>query len=152
MRPYTESVVVTKTIRAVTPFVLTFGLFTMFHGTSSVGGGFQAGVVLAAGIVTLAFGFGLDQTWRVLNKGGLTALMVAGVVGFGLVALGGYLVGGSFLALDAFPIPKSTVYATELVEVGIGATVAGVVVALFFELGGSGDGTVTDDGEEGESR
>jgi multicomponent Na+:H+ antiporter subunit B len=141
MRPYTDSVVVTKTVRAVVPFVLTFGLFTLLHGTSSVGGGFQGGVVLGAAVVTLAFGFGLD-------KGLLTGLAVSGVVVFGAVAFAGLALGGSFLRLDAFPVPKSTVYATELVEVGIGFTVAGVVVVLFFELAGGTDG----EGERGGKR
>ena len=148
MRPYTDSVVVTKTVRAVVPFVLTFGLFTLLHGTSSVGGGFQGGVVLGAAVVTLAFGFGLDRTWEVLDKGLLTGLVVSGVVVFGAVAFAGLALGGSFLRLDAFPVPKSTVYATELVEVGIGFTVAGVVVVLFFELAGGTDG----EGERGGNR
>jgi multicomponent Na+:H+ antiporter subunit B len=148
MRPYTDSVVVTKTVRAVVPFVLTFGLFTLLHGTSSVGGGFQGGVVLGAAVVTLAFGFGLDRTWAVLDKGLLTGLAVSGVVVFGAVAFAGLALGGSFLRLDAFPVPKSTVYATELVEVGIGFTVAGVVVVLFFELAGGTDG----EGERGGKR
>jgi multicomponent Na+:H+ antiporter subunit B len=140
MRPYTDSVVVTKTVRAVVPFMLTFGLFTLLPGTCSGGGGFLGGVVLGAAVVTLAFGFGLDQTWRVLDKGLLTGLAASGVVVFGAVAFAGLALGGSFLRLDAFPIPKSTVYATELVEVGIGFTVAGVVVVLFFELAGGTGG------------
>jgi multicomponent Na+:H+ antiporter subunit B len=63
------------------------------------------------------------------------------VVVFGAVAFAGLALGGSFLRLDAFPVPKSTVYATELVEVGIGFTVAGVVVVLLFELAGGPEGT-----------
>jgi multicomponent Na+:H+ antiporter subunit B len=149
MRPYTDSVVVTKTVRAVVPFVLTFGLFTLLHGTSSVGGGFQGGVILGAAVVTVAFGFGLDQTWRVLDKALLTALSASGVLVFGAVAYAGLVVGGSFLRLDAFPVPKSTVYATELVEVGIGATVAGVVVVLFFELAGGTDRSAGNERAEG---
>ncbi|ELZ95810.1 monovalent cation/H+ antiporter subunit B [Haloferax mucosum ATCC BAA-1512] len=41
----------TATVHLLAPFVLTFVLFTLFHGTSSVGGGFQGGVVTAVSAV-----------------------------------------------------------------------------------------------------
>ena len=60
--PFTDSPVVTTTVRLLSPFVLTLGLFTLFHGTSSVGGGFQGGVVAAATVITVAFALGLSPT------------------------------------------------------------------------------------------
>jgi multicomponent Na+:H+ antiporter subunit B len=130
-------VVVTATVRLVAPFVLTLGLFTMFHGTSSVGGGFQGGVVVASMLVTVAFAFGVGQTWRWLSRAGLLALAVAGVLVFGAVAGGSLLLGESFLELGAYPVEKAVVYGTEAVELGIGATVAATVSVLFFEIAGA---------------
>jgi multicomponent Na+:H+ antiporter subunit B len=136
-----ETPVVAKTVRLVVPFVVTFGLFTMFHGTSSVGGGFQGGVVVAAGVVTVAFTFGLRQTRRWLDESALTAAAVSGVVVFAGVALGSLAFGRSVLELGAFPIPKPVVYTVELVELGIGATVAAAVTAMVVLLGSaSNDG------------
>jgi multicomponent Na+:H+ antiporter subunit B len=127
-----ESPVVTKTVRAVSPFVLTFGLFTLLHGTKSVGGGFQGGVIVATVVVALGFGFGVGETWRAIDSRMLVGAGAAGVVLFGLVGAGSALGGAAPLDLTAYPV--ATVYVVELVEVGIGVTVAGVVATLFFQL------------------
>jgi multicomponent Na+:H+ antiporter subunit B len=129
-----DSGVVTTTVRVLSPFVLTFALFTLFHGTSSVGGGFQGGVVAAAVVVTLAFAFGVRATATWLSPTRLLALAAAGPVAFVLVALAGIASGGAFLQFDVLPIPKPSVYATEAIELGIGATVGAVVVILFVNL------------------
>ncbi|WP_276259753.1 MnhB domain-containing protein [Haloglomus litoreum] len=136
MRPYRDSVVVAKTVRAVAPFVFTFGLFTMFHGTKSVGGGFQGGVVVAALVVTLAFAFGVEQTWAGLDARALVVVAAAGVLVFGFVALGSLALAGSFLDVTAFP--GSPAYPIEAVELGIGVAVATVISVVFFELAGVG--------------
>ncbi|WP_435348770.1 MnhB domain-containing protein [Haloarchaeobius sp. HRN-SO-5] len=134
-----DSPVVTKTVRLTTPFVVTFGLFTMFHGTSSVGGGFQGGVVVAAGIITVAFSFGLTQTRRWLSAPTLTWLAVSGVLVFATVATVAILFGGEFLDLSAYPVPKAVVYGVELVELGIGATVATTILVMVLQLGVEAD-------------
>ncbi len=131
---FTDSPVVTTTVRLLAPFVLTYGLFTLFHGTTSVGGGFQGGVIAAAMVVTIAFAVGIRQTVAWLDTRALWGLVVAGPLVFGLVAFAGIATGGAFLQFDLLPIPKASVYATEAVEVGIGATVAAVVVVLFVQI------------------
>ena len=142
-----DSPVVTTTVRLLAPFVLTFALFTLFHGTSSVGGGFQGGVVAAAVVVTLAFAFGVEATAAWLDRRVLAGLVAAGPVVFGVVALAGLAFGGAFLQFDVLPVPKATVYATEAIELGIGATVAAVVVVLFVGLA-SDEGTADDRPDE----
>lgn len=130
-----DSPVVITTVRLLSPFVLTFALFTLFHGTSSVGGGFQGGVVAASVVVTLAFAFGIRDVARWLSGGAILGLVAAGPLAFGAVALAGLATGGTFLQFDTLPIPKASVYATEVIELGIGATVGAVIVALFVGLG-----------------
>jgi multicomponent Na+:H+ antiporter subunit B len=132
------SPVVTRTVRLLTPFVVTLGLFTMFHGTSSVGGGFQGGVVVAAALITVAFTFGVDPTRHWVDASALTGLAVSGVLGFAAVAAGPVLLGHPFLDLAAYPVPKAVVYGTELVELGIGATVAATLVVMVLELARGG--------------
>lgn len=139
-RPYTDSVVVTATARAVVPFVLTFGAYTMLHGTTSVGGGFQGGVLVAAAVVTLAFAFGTDQTARALPTRTLVAVASVGLLAFAAVAVATLAVDHPFLDVGAYadlPVPKAAVYAVELVEVGIGVTVAGVATLLYLVLAGA---------------
>jgi len=135
--PYADSPVVTTTVRLLAPFVLTYGLFTLFHGTTSVGGGFQGGVIAATMVIMVAFAVGIERTAAWLDRRALAALVVAGPVVFGAVALLGVAFGGAFLQLDVLPIPKATVYATEAIEIGIGATVAAVIVVLFVRIAAS---------------
>lgn len=146
-----RSVVVTQTVRLLGPFVLTFGLFTAFHGTSSVGGGFQAGAVVAALAITFAFAFGLRETRAWLGDSSLVALAVAGVVAFAAVAVAPLAFDGGVLDLRAVPLAKGVVYAVELAELGIAATVAGTVISLFFALAGTDvtDGANKTDGADG---
>jgi len=132
--PAPESPVVTTTARVLAPFVLTFALFTLFHGTSSVGGGFQGGVVAAAAVVTLAFAFGVEEAAGRLSPGRLLALVAAAPLVFAAIALAGVAYGGAFLQFDVLPVPKASVYATEAIELGIGATVGAVLVVLFVNL------------------
>jgi multicomponent Na+:H+ antiporter subunit B len=132
--PFTDSPVVTTTVRVLAPFVLTYGLFTLFHGTSSVGGGFQGGVVAAAMVITVTFALGIRQTAEWIDRRALWTLVVAGPFIFGVVAIAGIVAGGAFLQFDVFPIEKASVYATEAVEIGIGATVAAVIVVLFVHI------------------
>ena len=40
------------------PFILIYGLYVQFHGDFGPGGGFQAGVIFAAGFILYALIFG----------------------------------------------------------------------------------------------
>ena len=128
------SVVVRTAVRVVAPFALTFGLFTAFHGTSSVGGGFQGGVVAAATAVLLALAFGRDASGRWLDALSLGGVAAVGVVALAVVVLAPLAVGGGVLDLRALPV--AVVYAVELAELGIAVAVAATLTALFGLLAG----------------
>ncbi|MCU4718775.1 MnhB domain-containing protein [Halapricum hydrolyticum] len=137
MKPYHESPVVTHTVRVVAPFILTFGLFTLLHGTKSVGGGFQGGVIVASVAVLFAFAFGVSQTEATLPGVRIVAFAALGLLSFAAVAGAALVVGRPFLDTTAFGV--SPVYPVEVIEVAIGVTVASVVTGLFFELARADD-------------
>jgi multicomponent Na+:H+ antiporter subunit B len=85
-------------------------------------------------VVTVAFAVGIRQTVEWLDGRALWGLVVAGPLAFGAVALAGIAFGGAFLQFDVLPVGKASVYATEAIEVGIGATVAAAVVVLFVRI------------------
>jgi multicomponent Na+:H+ antiporter subunit B len=133
-RPYTESTVIMTTVRLVAPFVLTFGLFVMFHGTSSAGGGFQGGTIVAATIIMLAFAFGIESARRWFVNRVVVGLLVGGLGLFAAIGLGPIALGGQFLEYGLYAIPDAAKYGIEGVELGIGAIVAGVISGLFFAI------------------
>ncbi|QCC52804.1 Na(+)/H(+) antiporter subunit B [Halapricum salinum] len=147
---YVESTVIMTTVRVVAPFVLTFGLFIMFHGADTPGGGFQGGVVAGAVVMMLAFAYGIDATRDWVDARLIALLGALGVLTFVAVGLGSIALGGVFLEYPLYPIKKASKYGMELVELGIGAIVASIAVGLFFLLA-AGFGHAMDEPEGDES-
>lgn len=133
--PYTESQVIMTTVKAVAPFVFTYGLFITFHGGGSPGGGFQGGAIVAAVVLMIAFAFGIESTREWLSNSVLVGLAVGGVLVFAGIGLVGLAGGGTFLDYAFLPIPEPMKYGMEGVEVlGIAPIVASVLIGLFFLL------------------
>ena len=148
---YVESPIIMATVRVVAPFVFTFGLFVMFHGADSAGGGFQGGVIVSTVVLMLAVAFGVESTRDWVTPERLVALVGFGV---GVVLLLGFVtvaLGGGFLEYGVVPIPHFTKYGIELFELGIGVIVSGIVTGLFFGLaaGATGEGNADRDDREG---
>lgn len=131
---YVESAIIMTTVRVVAPFVLTYGLFIMLHGADSPGGGFQGGVIAAAVVMMIAFAFGIEATADWVDSRAIVAIAAGGVLTFAGVGLGSLLAGGSFLQYTAYGFDHASKYGIELVELAIGAIVAGVIVGMFFVI------------------
>lgn len=142
---YTESQVIMTTVKAVIPFVLTYGLFITFHGTSSPGGGFQGGALIASVVLMIAFAFGIESTRAWLTNSVVVGLATLGVAIFAGIALVPMALGENFLDYTAYyPVLGDTLglkeyefvkYGMEAVEIGgIAFIVAGVLMGLFFAL------------------
>ena len=133
-RTYVESTIIMTTVRIISPFVFTFGLFVMLHGAESAGGGFQGGVILASSIIMIAFAFGIEPTRDWLSETLIRSAIAGGVGLFALIGLGAIVARGEFLEYAAYGIHHGVKYGIELVELGIGSVVSGVIVALFMSL------------------
>ncbi|MFO7833650.1 MAG: MnhB domain-containing protein [Halohasta sp.] len=142
---YTESQVIMTTVKAVIPFVMTYGLYITFHGADTPGGGFQGGAIIASVFVMIAFAFGIESTREWLANRIVVGLGTVGVLLFGLIGFGPILLGGNFLeytqyyptfgpvlGLSEYEFVK---YGMEAVEIlGIAFIVSGVMMGLFFAL------------------
>ena len=134
LRPYVESNVIMTTVRILSPFVLTYGLFVMFHGAESSGGGFQGGTIVAAMLIMLAFAYGMEPTRQWLSNRVMVLLMGGGVLTFAGVGLGAMVLGGSFLEYLVYGGLTASKYGIELVELSIGGVVSAVITGLFFAI------------------
>ena len=130
--PYVESPIIMTTVRVITPFVFTFGLFVMFHGADSSGGGFQGGVIVGTVVLMLGIAFGIEVTGDWVGPKLPVALVGVGVLAFLLTGIGSVLLGGSFLEYTAYDVPHASKYGIEFVVLAIGLIVAGIVTGLFF--------------------
>jgi multicomponent Na+:H+ antiporter subunit B len=133
-----ESIVVTTFVRALVPPVQLFGLYVLVHGHESPGGGFQAGVILAAAYVLLALALGREAFDRRVSEPVCVALASAGVLLYALTGLAPLLAGAPFLDYAALPVPLGAVRARWLgillIESGVALAVAATLVLIFCRL------------------
>ncbi len=122
------------------PFILLFALYVQTHGDFGPGGGFQAGVIFAAGFVLYALFFGVANLRRVLPSRVMVALVALGVTIFAGVGFAALVLGGNFLEYAAFADKVSTGnhIGIWLVEIGVGTTVAAVMITIFMSFAGRG--------------
>ncbi len=135
--PYVGSPIIMATVRVVMPFVFTFGLFVMFHGADSSGGGFQGGVIVGTVVLMLGIAFGIDATREWIGDRVPIALVGVGMLAFLFTGFGSVLLGGDFLEYELYyqlGVPHAIKYGIEFVELGIGVIVAGIVTGLFFAI------------------
>jgi multicomponent Na+:H+ antiporter subunit B len=125
------------TARMLIPFVLVYGVYVIMHGELGPGGGFQGGVILAAAYILYALVYGVTVAQRLLPRKATDTLAALGVLLYAGVGVVSLLKGGNFLAYDALD-PHHVQHGQELgmtlVEVGVGITVAAVMVTIFNEI------------------
>lgn len=120
------------------PAMLIFALYVQFHGDYGPGGGFQAGVIFAAAIILYSMLFGLDVAKRVVNETVVQILAAFGLLLYGSVGVVSLLSGKNFLdysALAGDPIVGQHI-GIIVIELGVGITVAAVMILIFFAFSG----------------
>jgi multicomponent Na+:H+ antiporter subunit B len=124
----------------LTPFILLFALYVQFHGDYGPGGGFQAGVIFASAFILYALVFGLEAGGSVAPSSVLERLMALGVLIYAGVGVATMLRGGNFLDYNRlFHDPHEGQHiGILLVELGVGITVAAVMITIFFTFAARG--------------
>ncbi|MFT4998292.1 MAG: multicomponent Na+:H+ antiporter subunit B [Flavobacteriales bacterium] len=118
------------------PPIMIFGLYVQFHGDYGPGGGFQAGVIFAAAIILYTMFFGVDFARRVVDVPVLRFLAAFGALLYGSVGISSMLLGGNFLdysVLAGNPITGQHI-GIIVIELGVGITVAAVMVLIFYSF------------------
>lgn len=124
------------------PFIFVFGLYVQWHGDYSPGGGFQAGVIIAAGVILYAIIYGLDAAQRAMPVRVVELLVPLGVAIFAGTGVAGILLGGKYLEYNQLghdPVHGQH-WGVFLVEFGVLVTVTGTVIAIFYAFAGRGRG------------
>lgn len=115
------------------PLILLFALYVQFHGDYSPGGGFQAGVIFAAGWILFALVYGLETALKVIPLKVMFRLAALGALLYAFIGVLGVVLGGRFL--DFYPLLEDPHAAQQagimLVELGVGVTVACVIMLIF---------------------
>lgn len=131
------------TSKIMIPMILLFALYVQFHGDFGPGGGFQAGVIFASAFILYAMVFGMGAVRRAMPEFALKVAMCVGVFLFGGVGVVTMLLGGGYLdynLLAATPTAGQHL-GIFLVELGVGITVASVMIVVFVAFAGRGRGS-----------
>ena len=127
-------VIVRISTRILVPFILLFALYVQFHGDYGPGGGFQAGVIFGAGCILYGLVFGVDALLGVVPLAVVRSIAACGVLLYASVGVAGLLAGGNYLdysVLASTPVAGQHL-GIALIELGVGMTVAAVVISLYY--------------------
>lgn len=119
--------------RLLIPFIVLFGLYVQFHGEYGPGGGFQAGALIATGVILYALLEGEAAALRALPQSVLMGLLIGGACLYGGVGIVCMLLGGNFL--DYSVLASNPVLGQQLgiliIEAGVGMAVCGALLTIF---------------------
>ncbi len=118
--------------------IVIYGLYVQFHGDYGPGGGFQAGVIVAAAFILHSMIFGLKEGRKIFPEKFNYILMSIGVILYGFVGFFSTIIGGKYLDYNLFSEqPASGQHiGILLVELGVGITVTTVMLALYHAFAG----------------
>lgn len=122
------------TAKLLIPFIILFALYVQFHGDFGPGGGFQAGVIFSAAFILYTLVYGLETAERIIPIHILKIFASLGVLIYAGTGVAGLLLGGQFLnynVLADVPITGQHI-GIIVIELGVGITVAAVMIMIFF--------------------
>ena len=139
MKPRGSTAVLRVVTKQLMPAILLFALYVQFHGDFGPGGGFQAGVIFAAGVILYALVFGLNRCCQVIPASVLLKIAPLGVLLYAGVGVYSLLNGYAFLdytAIDPADPKHAQHIGILLVELGVGLTVFAVMLLIFYAFAG----------------
>jgi multicomponent Na+:H+ antiporter subunit B len=149
-----QDVIVKTLARLLMPFIIVYALYVVMHGHHSPGGGFQGGVILAAGFVLLGISYGLGETRKRMSEKAAGVISSIGVfiyAGIGALCL---ILGGNYLDYGKLSklLPVVPAEARSLgilgVEIGVALAVMAVMFTIFFVIFTAGESLEDDRSEK----
>lgn len=127
------------------PFILVLGIYVILHGELGPGGGFQGGVILAAGFILYGMVFGADELRRRIPTVVFDVGMAFGALLYAGTGLASLLAGGTFLDYGMLQPTHSgdgEALGMTLVEYGVGITVCSVMTTIYLMVSDPADSKV----------
>ena len=116
--------------------VLMFAMYVQWHGDFGPGGGFQAGAIFAAGVFLYALIYGIVPAQKIFPPRKLAYFPAIGFLLYAGVGVISMLRGGNFLDYGVLMHESlhGQHYGILAIELGVGITVAAVMINIFFSL------------------
>lgn len=139
MRDQFHSPIVLLGARLLSPYIMVFGWYVIFHGHYSPGGGFQGGALLAASLLLIRVACGSKLAELQIREFATTPLALTGVFIYFATGLTAMIMGGYFLDYAQLPIPGMEAgwlryTGILIIEVGIGIAVMAILVMIYDNM------------------
>lgn len=139
MRNKEQSPIILYGTRFLSPYIMLFGFYVIFHGHYSPGGGFQGGTLLAASLLLIRIASGTEIANLQFKDYLATPYAALGVLIYFGVGLTAIITGGYFLDYEQLPIPgldgaDLRYWGILIIELGIGLTVMTVLVLIYDNM------------------
>ncbi|HCE59691.1 MAG TPA: cation:proton antiporter [Wolbachia sp.] len=120
------------------PIMILFGLYIQFHGDYTPGGGFQAGIIIASGIILYSMLFGVSATLKAIPYSIIKFTNALGILIYGGTGIITILLGKNFLSYDV--LLANSVAGQKLgiflVELGVAFTVFSSMLIIYVNFVG----------------
>ena len=129
-------VVIKLILSFIIPYIILFAIYIQFNGEVSPGGGFQAGVIFATGMIGYELVFGTKQFLKTLSVKILTICGILGVMIYFSTGLIPMIFQGVYLDynyLNEKPILGQHI-GIFAIEIGVGLTVASIMCLIYILL------------------
>lgn len=125
-----------ETSHLLIPAILLFGLYVQFHGEYGPGGGFQAGVIFASGIILYALLHGIKKAEKIISLSFTKTLAALGLLLYAGTGVVGIFLGGNFLDYNvlAHEAVHGQHWGIFIIELGVGITVTTVIISIFYSF------------------
>ena len=130
------SLILREVCNLIVPAVMLYALYVQFHGDYGPGGGFQAGVIFASAVILYALVHGRERVQRIFPTHVVQVFVSLGLLLYILVGVVAMMMGGNFLDYNVLLQNHQDAQhlGIFLIELGVGITVAAVMIVIFYAL------------------
>lgn len=142
MKTQTNSPIIEVAARGLAPVIQLIGIYVFFHGHYGPGGGFQGGVLLAAGVLLLRMTVGFENSQVQVSSRKTLILCSIGALIFAGTGLLTLLLGGDFMNYAYLPVSGMEAadvryYAILFIEIGVTMAVMTALISIYDDLLGT---------------
>lgn len=139
-----DSIIVRLSCRIIARILQVFAIYVVFHGHYSPGGGFQGGGLLAAAVILMRIGEGMEGSQSELPSRHALLIGSLGALIFLGAGIANMLFGGHYLEFERLPLPGLApadrhYWEILVIEIGVAIAVMGILVSIFDRLSGGAE-------------